>query len=182
MKKKTYRYIYLTSILICSYGFSQFEKVAEFQKQIIEKEITGSNIAMVFKDGKTVYFHSENSGKMGDKNIYTQNYKPYLETIFPIWSMSKPITIVAMMKLHEKGLIDFNDNLSKYIPEFKNMNCKTENGQSPCKNEIKIIHLLTHRSGLGYYSDPGYGYGFTNSQKYNDLKDFSSDLSKVVLE
>ena len=96
--------------------------------------------------------------------------------------MSKPITIVAMMILKEKGVININDNLSKYIPEFKNMTCKGENGEYPCKNEIKVIHLLTHRSGFGYYSNPGYGYGFTSSLAYNNLKDFAQDLSKVALE
>ena len=115
------------------------------------------------KDGKTLFYNIENSGKKGDKNISNQSYKPNLETIFPIWSMSKPITIVAMMILRERGMISINDNLSKYIPEFKNMTCKGEKGKYPCKKEIKIIHLLTHSSGFGYYSDQGYGYGFTNT-------------------
>ena len=42
--------------------------------------------------------------------------------------MSNPITIVAMMTLFEKGLINFDDNVSKYIPEFSELQCKNENG------------------------------------------------------
>ena len=38
--------------------------------------------------------------------------------------MTKPITIVAMMTLFEDGLIDFNDDVSDYIPSFKNIKCK----------------------------------------------------------
>ena len=38
--------------------------------------------------------------------------------------MSKPITIVAMMILKEREMIDFKDNVSKYLPEFKNLNVK----------------------------------------------------------
>ena len=87
-----------------------------------------------------------------------------------------------MMILRERGMISINDNLSKYIPEFKNMTCKGEKVKYPCKNEIKIIHLLPHRSGFGYYSNQGYGYGFTNTLTYNNLKDFAEDLSKVELE
>lgn len=179
MKKQCF---FILLLFFITESYSQFNNIKNFQKKIIEDEITGSNTAMIFKDGKTLFYNIENSGKKGDNNISNQSYKPNLETIFPIWSMSKPITIVAMMILKEKGMININDNLSKYIPEFKNMTCKGENGEYPCKNEIKIIHLLTHRSGFGYYSNQGYGYGFTNTLKYNNLINFAQDLSKVVLE
>ena len=57
--------------------------------------------------------------------------------------MSKPITIVAMMTLFEKGLINFDDNVSKYIPEFSGLQCKNENGDVySCDNDLKILHLI----------------------------------------
>jgi CubicO group peptidase (beta-lactamase class C family) len=165
-----------------SLSFSQFNEIKLLQKKLIVDEITGSNVALVYKEGSVVYFNIQNSGKIGDKNISNQSYKPYKETIFPIWSMSKPISIVATMILLERGLIKLTDNISKYIPAMKNMNCETENGIQPCENQIKIIDLLTHRSGLGYYSDPGYGYGYTNSIKYDYIEEFTNDLSEVVLK
>ena len=165
-----------------SLSFSQFNEIKLLQKKLIVDEITGSNVALVYKEGSVVYFNIQNSGKIGDKNISNQSYKPYKETIFPIWSMSKPISIVATMILLERGLIKLTDNISKYIPAMKNMNCETESGIQPCENQIKIIDLLTHRSGLGYYSDPGYGYGYTNSIKYDNLEEFTNDLSEVVLK
>ena len=165
-----------------SLSFSQFNEIKLLQKKLIVDEITGSNVALVYKEGSVVYFNIQNSGKIGDKNISNQSYKPYKETIFPIWSMSKPISIVATMILLERGLIKLTDNISKYIPAMKNMNCETENGIQPCENQIKIIDLLTHRSGMGYYSDPGYGYGYTNSIKYDNLEEFTNDLSEVVLK
>ena len=165
-----------------SLSFSQFNEIKLLQKKLIVDEITGSNVALVYKEGSVVYFNIQNSGKIGDKNISNQSYKPYKETIFPIWSMSKPISIVATMILLERGLIKLTDNISKYIPAMKNMNCETENGIQPCENQIKILDLLTHRSGLAYYSDPGYGYGYTNSIKYDNLEEFTNDLSEVVLK
>ena len=165
-----------------SLSFSQFNEIKLLQKKLIVDEITGSNVALVYKEGSVVYFNVQNSGKIGDKNISNKSYKPYKETIFPIWSMSKPISIVATMILLERGLIKLTDNISKYIPAMKNMNCETENGIQPCENQIKIIDLLTHRSGMGYYSDPGYGYGYTNSIKYDNLEEFTNDLSEVVLK
>ena len=163
-------------------AYSQFEAVKNFQKEIIKNEITGSNVVMIFKEGKVVYLNAENSNLIGDKKINNQSYKPYQETLFPIWSMSKPITVVSIMILVEKGLIKLDDNVSKYLPEFSQIYCKGNTGKYLCKKPLKIIHLLTHRSGFGYYSHQGYGYGLTSTIKYNNLNDFSKDLSKVVLE
>ena len=110
--------------------------IQEFQKQLIKDETTGSNVAMVFKDDTVVYKQVVNSGKQGDKNIDD-------DTIFPIWSMSKPITIVAMMTLFEDGLIKFNDDVAEYIPSFKKIKCKGKVDEIyDCKNSLKILHLM----------------------------------------
>ena len=114
---------------------------------IIEIPLVDSS-SLKTNNGKIQFTSIVNSKVEGDMEINN-------ETIFPIWSMSKPITIVDMMILRERGMISINDNLSKYIHEFKNMTCKGEKGKYPCKKEIKIIHLLTHRSGFGYLSDQG---------------------------
>ena len=70
--------------------------------------------------------------------------------------MSKTITTVAMMILLDRNLFNLNDNLSKYLPEYENINCKNDDGIYPCKNKLKIIHLLTQ---IGYtnYAKSGIG-------------------------
>ena len=161
----------LTIILGC--GQTYENSILQFQNELITSEKTGSNVAMVFKDGEVVYNETVNSNKEGDKEINE-------ETIFPIWSMSKPITIVAMMTLHEKGLINFDDNVSKYIPEFSELQCKDENGDIySCENDLKILHLMTHRSGYTYYGNP---LNFTSTIKYENLDDFVTDVSKHPVE
>ena len=165
-----------------NFVYSQFEAIKSFQKEIIKNEITGSNVIMIYKEGKVVFLNAENSNLIGDKKINNQSYKPYKETLFPIWSMSKPITVVSIMILVEKGLIKLDDSVSKYLPEFTQIYCKGKSGKYLCKKPLKIIHLLTHRSGFGYYSHQGYGYGLTSTIKYDNLNDFSKDLSNVVLE
>ena len=50
--------------------------------------------------------------------------------------MSKPITTVAMMVLLDKGTYQLEDNLYEYLPEYKNVNCKRENGIYPCENHM----------------------------------------------
>ena len=168
---KSLNIILLIIISGCAQSFNN--SILKFQNDLITSEKTGSNVAMVFKDGKIVYNEIVNSGKEGDKEING-------ETIFPIWSMSKPITIVAMMTLYEKGLIDFDDNVSKYIPEFSELQCKDENGNIyKCKNELKILHLMTHRSGYTYYGNP---HNFTSTIKYDNLNDFVNDVSKHPVE
>jgi len=169
MKKLSFLFLILLST---NSVFSQFEKIKSFQRNLIESEITASNVALVFKDGKVIYHNVENSMDPNGKPIYNN-------TVFPIWSMSKPITIVAMMQLYEDGLIDFEDKLSKYIPEFKNLKCKGQNGIYECKNDLTLFHLMTHRSGYSYYDNPEF---FTSTLKYDNLKDFASDVANHPVE
>jgi CubicO group peptidase (beta-lactamase class C family) len=67
---------------------------------------------------------------------YQNNIPNTPETKFALGSVSKQCTAVAIMQLYEQGLLDINDNLSKYIPDFIH------------GNEITIHQLLTHTSGL----------------------------------
>ena len=55
---------------------------------------------------------------------------------FRLASLTKQFTAIAILQLEEKGLLDVNDTLSKYIPDY------------PRSNEIKLYHLLTHTSGI----------------------------------
>ena len=176
-------FLLLITFILSSCETSQ--PIQNEQKRLIDQEITASNTFKIVKKGEVIYEHTQNSGKLGDKNITT-------ETIFPIWSMSKPITTVAMMILYDQKGFELSDNLSKYLPEFENMMCKKDSVIQPCKNQIKIIDLLTHRSGFGYYSDvygenkfigkPSPLYKYTNTYSYDDLNEFSLAVSKQPLE
>ena len=91
--------------------------------------------------------------------------------------MSKPITTVAILILKERGRIDFNDSVSKYLPEFTNPKCKNIDGEIvPCKNDLKIIHLLTHMSGLYYYED-----FMLDAIRSKDLEELTIKISKYPL-
>lgn len=139
------------------------QNIEAYQHALIAKGITGGSVAGVFRGGETLAYSIVNSGLAGDTPITT-------DTIFPIWSMSKPITIVAMMILHERGLYELDDPVSKYIPRFSDLNCKDADRQIyPCENELQIIHLLSHRSGYGYYDQ---GEGPSHMDTYEDLEEF----------
>jgi CubicO group peptidase (beta-lactamase class C family) len=78
-----------------------------------------------------------------------------LDTIFRIYSMTKPVTSVAAMMLYEQGAFELTDAIEKWLPEFGDM--RVWDGGSdlkpktvPALEPIRIWHLLTHTSGLTY--------------------------------
>ena len=72
------------------------------------------------------------------------------DTIFRIYSMTKPIISVAIMTMVEEDLISLNDPLEKYIPEFANLEVlDPDTGEiRPAKSSITIANLLSHESGI----------------------------------
>ncbi len=168
----------IESISVQDAGFSKerLNKIDEtFIKAIQNKEIPGAVIA-ISRYGKIVY---KKAFGMQDP----QKQIPMTEdSIFRIYSMTKPIISTAAMMLNEDGLIYLHENLNKYIPEFDNMTVSTtyidKKGQKQervveAKNKIKIHNLLNHTSGLTYGT-------FGNSFAKKRLK--SSEISKLNLE
>jgi CubicO group peptidase (beta-lactamase class C family) len=94
------------------------------------------------------------------------------DTLWRIFSMTKPITSVAAMMLWERGLFELTDEISRWIPEFADMTVYVKGSALrphtvPATEPIRIWHLLTHTSGLTYgflnnsvvdrlYRDEGY--------------------------
>lgn len=77
------------------------------------------------------------------------------DSIFRIYSMSKPITSVAMMQLHERGLFQLSDLVSRFIPEWRGLRV-VAGGAYPdyetraVDREMTMRDLLSHQSGLTY--------------------------------
>ena len=77
------------------------------------------------------------------------------DTIFRIYSMTKPITSVAAMMLHEQGAFELTDPVAKFIPSFAEQRVYTGGPARapqtrPATEPVRIWHLLTHTSGLTY--------------------------------
>jgi CubicO group peptidase (beta-lactamase class C family) len=77
------------------------------------------------------------------------------DTLWRIYSMTKPITSVAAMMLYEAGAFELTDPVSRFIPSFKNMRVFTGGSDQrpvtvPATEPVRIWHLLTHTSGLTY--------------------------------
>jgi CubicO group peptidase (beta-lactamase class C family) len=127
---------------------------ANLQPLIDENKVPGF-VTVVARKGKIV--HSEAFGSMDVER--KKAMRP--DTIFRMYSMTKPITGVAVMILVQEGKIAVSDPLSKYIPEFAEMKVFVQNeGRAsntvPADKPITIEHLLTHTSGLtyGFFANP----------------------------
>ena len=102
---------------------------------------------LIKKDNTEIYRHSHGFADI-EQQINVSD-----KTIYRIYSMTKPVTGVAIMQLVENGQLRLNDKVSKYIPAFKNtqvINLEFQDYVVKPKREITIRDLLTHTSGLTY--------------------------------
>ena len=78
-----------------------------------------------------------------------------VDTIFRFYSMTKPITSVALMQLHERGMFQLTDPVQRYIPQWRDLQVMT-GGQwpdfetRPPDRPMSVRDLLSHQSGLTY--------------------------------
>jgi CubicO group peptidase (beta-lactamase class C family) len=161
---------------------------AFLQNEVDTRQIPGG-ILLVKRKGAVAYFKS-----FGVRDPATE--APMTpDTIFRVYSMSKPITTVAAMMLVEEGKLGLDDPLSKYIPAFADVKVGVETGAEDgqphldlvaTKRPITIQDLMRHTSGLTYgffgeglvkkaYVDANLGAGDP------DLAEFVQRLAKLPL-
>jgi CubicO group peptidase (beta-lactamase class C family) len=121
---------------------SKLAEATSLLKQFVaEKKIAGA-VAAVSRQGKVAYFES-----VGVQDFDTR--APMTETsLFRIYSMTRPITAVAAMMLHEEGKFLLDDPISKYLPEFRNVMVMAQEGLRRPQREITVEDLLLHTSGI----------------------------------
>jgi CubicO group peptidase (beta-lactamase class C family) len=137
--------------------------VARIDKQRIDDAIgtlvkSGALVgasALVYQDGREAYFGAFG---LADREA---NRPMARDTLAQIWSMTKPITGVALMTLYDQGKFQLDDPVSKYLPEFANVRVyagKDVEGepilQAPHR-AITIRDLLRHTSGMYGSADTG---------------------------
>ena len=89
----------------------------------------------------------EHKGKRVFQNVYGSDKA---DSIYKVFSMTKPITTVAAMMLYEQGKIDLYDPVSKYLEGYANMKVASPEGLVDAREPITIRHLLNMTSGLVY--------------------------------
>lgn len=114
-----------------------------FHNLVDGEQLAGIQTAVI-RAGKMVHFDS-----YGYANI-EEEIELSDQSIFRIFSMTKPIVSVALMQLYEQGKFRLDDPLYKFIPEFKEMFIYADSVLVKAKNSIKILDLLRHTSGFSY--------------------------------
>ena len=124
----------------------RLERIRPVMQDYVDKGHLPGFLTVVARHGKIVHFET-----IGMRDV--ENKKPVEpDTIFRIYSMSKPITSVAVMMLYEEGRFQLGTPVSKFIPEFENMKVYNEDQTEilDAKKKITIKHLLMHTAGLTY--------------------------------
>ncbi len=78
------------------------------------------------------------------------------DTLFRIYSMTKPVTAAAIMILYERGGFFLDDPVRAYLPEFTQLKVWESETLVAAKSDMTLRHLLTHTSGLSYPEADGY--------------------------
>jgi len=146
---------FLIGISACSAGVQktepQFDTAAmdALLSGAVERgEVIGVQ-ALVFDEGQTVY---RNSFGLADRE---RNVPVKSDTVYRVYSMTKPLTSALILDLREEGKLKLSDPASKYIPQIAQMKVVSlgEDGQPKYeeqKRPITIEDLLLHRAGMAY--------------------------------
>ena len=131
----------------------RLERLDTVLKSYVDNDQVAGQVALVLRNGRVVY-STANGWQNKEAGI------PMAEnSIFRIASQTKAIVSTAIMILHERGQLDISHPLSRYIPEWENMQVAVATGNDDYRLEdarrpITIRHLLTHTGGVSYGSGP----------------------------
>ena len=152
---------------------SRLERMAPVMQGYVDNGKMPCALTMIARGGRLVHFE-----KFGMQDIAAA--KPIqFDTIFRLYSMTKPITSVAVMMLYEEGHFQLSTPVSEFVPDFKDMKVYTEDGSAivDAEREVTIKHLLTHTAGLIYESDKD---DHPIDQRYEDADLYGGDLANMI--
>ena len=119
--------------------------------QVLKKEVEAGNLpgasALVLHNGKEIYYGAYG---LADKE---KGRPMQRDTIIRLFSMTKPVTAVAVMILAERGLIDLHDPVAYYLPEFWETKVWQDGKEVAMNRPITIWDLLNMTSGIPYPDD-----------------------------
>jgi CubicO group peptidase (beta-lactamase class C family) len=132
--------------------------------------------ALIVENDKEVYFGAVGMADREAGKAFNRN------TLVRIYSMTKPITGVALMQLYEQGKFQLDDPLAKYAPEFANMMVATgldTKGKPvlvPANRPITIRDITRHTAGFANGGDPNIGAMVREA----DVMNFENTLAQMA--
>ncbi len=161
---------------------------AYIKNEIADKKIPGA-VMLIKRHGKVAYYET-----FGVRDPAT-NAPMTANSIFRIYSMSKPVTTVAAMMLVEEGKLALNDPVAKYIPAFKDVKVgverKREDGGVTLefeaqKRPMTVQDLMRHTSGItyGFFGEGMVKKMYVDAHVFNgdfDNAEFASRIANLPL-
>lgn len=114
-------------------------------QQLIDLQAVAGAVVLVAQHGDIVHFQAQ-----GLQEVETQT-PMQLDTLFRLYSMTKPITSVATLMLMERGLVGLDDPIGEHLPELANLQVyESRTEQVAPKRPVTVRELLRHTSGMTY--------------------------------
>ena len=159
---------------------NRLERLNEQMHQFVDKGQISAVQTAVYRRGKLIHFDNYGYQDVESQKAIDDN------SIWRIYSMTKPIVSVALMMLYEEGKFQLYDPLHKYIPELKEMEYHVGGEETkPVTEPIRVVDILRHTSGFGYGWGPGNYvdslYRTVDRRKMEDNAAFVKGLAKLPL-
>jgi CubicO group peptidase (beta-lactamase class C family) len=122
----------------------QLISVQNYIKKTIKAKKIAGLVVLVKQDDKILHFSADGYQDIGEQ-IPMEN-----QSIFRIYSMTKPLTSVAIMMLHERKILDLDMVVDAYIPELKDLKIMGETRSKKINSPITIRDLMRHTAGFSY--------------------------------
>ena len=126
----------------------RLESISAAMQDLVDEGLLAGAVTMASRDNRVVHFESVGYRDLESRAPMTN------DTLFRIYSMTKPVTGVALMILYEEGKFNLSDPVEQYIPELKDLrvyagtdssgNMLTEEADHP----MTIRELMSHTGGL----------------------------------
>jgi CubicO group peptidase (beta-lactamase class C family)/predicted outer membrane protein len=119
------------------------ERIGPAMQELVDSGRTAGVMTLVARRGTIVHWEARGWRVLGEDPLERDD-------IFRIYSMTKPVTSVAVMMLVEEGLLSLDTPLADVLPQFAGVQVLDGRRLRPPRTPILVRHLLTHTAGLGY--------------------------------
>lgn len=157
---------------------------AAMAKIVADQDVAGM-VWLLARNGEVATFETAGLARVDDQAPMT------MDSLFRIYSMTKPVTGVALMMLHEQGLWEFDDPVSKHAPELGGLQIMSSYDEDGNMELVAPTREPTMRELLNHSA--GYGYGLSGNDPVNtafrdlgvlaseDLDDLIAKVSEIPL-
>ena len=161
-------------------------------REQIDAGVIAGAVTLVARHGRLVRTTVMGHDRLGERDGSEKDGTPLtVDTIFHIYSMTKPITAVAMMILRDEGRWAPADSIAKHLPEFgelrvfAGLDADGEPRYEHPEHEPTMAELMTHTAGFSYGADPtdfvDQRYAAAQLTEASSLAEFAQRLSRLPL-